>query len=138
MLHDIQSLRSKPPPIQNRGAVSPTAPSFAPRSPPIQNRGAVGPTEPSFAPRDNSGQTSTPNMPSTAEEDPGQETRRTACYGYQPKKALLQVLPVIVHGKDGKQTEVLAMLDSGCDCTLISSWDLCQTKKILRKLLLLE
>jgi hypothetical protein len=77
-------------------------------------------------------------MPSTAEEDPGQETRRTACYGYQPKKALLQVLPVIVHGKDGKQTEVLAMLDSGCDCTLISSWDLCQTKKILRKLLLLE
>jgi hypothetical protein len=51
LLHDIQSLRSKPPPIQNRGA--------------------VGPTEPSFAPRDNSGQTSTPNMPSTAEEDPG-------------------------------------------------------------------
>ena len=121
LLHDIQSLRSKPPPIQNRGAVSPTAPSFAPRPPPIQNRGAVGPTEPSFAPRDNSGQTSTPNMPSTAEEYPGQETRRTACYGYQPKKALLQVLPVIVHGKDGKQTEVLAMLDSGCDCTLISA-----------------
>ncbi len=28
---------------------------------------------------------------------------------------------MIVHGKDGKQTEVLAMLDSGCDCTLISA-----------------
>ncbi len=30
----------------------------------------------------------------------GQETRRTRCYGYQPKKGLLQVLPVIVHGKE--------------------------------------
>ena len=45
-------------------------------------------------------------MPSTAEEDPGQETRRTACYGYQPKKALLQVLPVIAHGKDGSFSNV--------------------------------
>ncbi len=105
---------------QQLQGTGPIAPSFAPRPPLIQNQGAVSPTAPSFTPRDNSGQTSTPNILSTA-EDPGQKTRRTACYGYQPKKALLQVLPVIVHGKDGKQTEVLAMLDSGCDCTLISA-----------------
>ena len=28
---------------------------------------------------------------------------------------------MIVHGKNGQQTEVFAMLDSGCDCTLISA-----------------
>jgi hypothetical protein len=100
LLHDIQSLRSKPSPAHKREGVSPIAPSFTPG--------------------DNSSQMNTPKALSTAEADLGQETRRTACYGYQPKRALLQVLPVIVHGKDGKQSEVLAMLDSGCDCTLMS------------------
>ena len=66
------------------------------------------------------GQMSTQNMSSASEETLGQEIHHTACYGHQHKKLLLQVLPVIVNGKDGQQTKVLAMLDSGCDCTLIS------------------
>ena len=101
LLHDVQSLRSKPPPVHNPAAINPMATAFSPRA--------------------NSGQMSTQNMSSASEETPGQEIHHTACYGHQPKKSLLQVLPVIVHGKDGQQTEVLAMLDSGCDCTLISA-----------------
>ena len=62
-----------------------------------------------------------PNVSGSPEEAPQQEIHCTACYGYQPKKSLLQVLPVIAHRKDGQQTEVLAMLDSGCDCKLISA-----------------
>ena len=44
---------------------------------------------------------------------------RSVYFSHARKQVLLQILPVIIHGRDGVQHEVFAMLDSGCDCTLL-------------------
>ena len=63
--------------------------------------------------------TSAPDTGTLQDSLSQQGPSQIAYHGSGQRRALLQMLPIIVHGRNGTQMKLLALLDSGCDCTLL-------------------